>query len=202
MQKYPKEEKVLRQILGWEKKHLRSRTKVNYALTADLLKHDGLNTDFRRYLVTKEYSYRSDTSRTFDLGPYGETVLGWAKRACRQIEVFHERHALRSRLDKELREDGLYEKMEQVFYAIMAQYLHVVSFFQYDRILNAAYRDAGVRTVARILDRADQLLEYYGSYLSLQGASAFTEPFDEISGIQVAVEAMQDALRQTHDTDD
>ena len=43
MQKYPKEEKMLRQILNWERKHLRSRTKVNYALTVDLLKNNGLD---------------------------------------------------------------------------------------------------------------------------------------------------------------
>ena len=197
MQRYPKEEKVLKQILGWEKKHLRSRTKVNYGLTADLLIHCGLDSEYRKYLITKEFTFLSDSARTFDLGPYGELVKAWMTEACRQITVFRERHAMRSRLDKKLREDSLYEKMEQVFYAVMAQFLHTINFFQYDRIMNESYRDAGVRTVARILERGRLLLEYYGTYLSVQGQSTFAEVGDEIGDISLAVQAMQDALRQT-----
>ena len=202
MQKYPKEEKVLRQILHWEKKHLRSRTKVNYGLTADLLLRGGMDSEYRRYLITKEYTYLSDTSRTFDLGPYGEIVKAWITEACRLITVFHERHALRSKLTKQFREDALYEKMEQLFYAFMAQFLHTVSFFQYDRIMNESYRTAGMRTVARILERARVLLEYYGTYLSVQGQSLFADVPDEIGNISLAVESMQQALRETRGADD
>gem|GEM_PF-2726064 len=196
MRRFSKEEKMLRQILHWEKKHLRSHTKVNYALTVDLLKNDGLNTDYRRYILTKEYYFLSDTSRSFPLGNYGETVKGWLTEAGRLIEVFHERHAMRGRLEKTMREDSLYEQMEMVFYGIMAQFLHAVSFFQYDRIANNEYREAGGGQILRLLGRADKLLEYYGSYISLQGAAAFADPYDEITGIQIAVESMQEALRQ------
>ena len=66
---------MLRQIQGWERKHLRTHTKVNYALTVDLLKNDGLDSDFRKYIITKEYTFVSDTSRTFSLGVYGEDEL-------------------------------------------------------------------------------------------------------------------------------
>lgn len=197
MRKYAKEEKLLRQIQNWEKKHLRCRTKVNYALTADLLKTDGLDSDFRRCILTKEYTFVSDTSRTFALGIFGETVKGWLSEACREIEIFHERHAMRGKLDKSQREDALYEQMEQVFYGLMAQFLHAVTFFQYDRIGNAVYREYGGGQIVRILERGQRLLEYYGSYLSLQGTAAFAEPYDEIGNIQVAVETMQEALRDS-----
>lgn len=202
MQRYPKEEKVLKQILHWEKKHLRIRTKVNYGLTVDLLKNNGMDSEYRKYLITKEFTYLSDSARTFDLGPYGETVRGWVTEACRMITVFRERHEMRSRLEKQFREDNLYEKMEQVFYAVMAQFLHTVSFFQYDRIMNESYREAGIRTVARILEHGRLLLEYYGTYLSVQGQAVFSETADEIGSISVAVQAMQDALRQTHGTEE
>lgn len=197
MRKYPKEEKILRQIQSWDKKHLRSHTKVNYALTVDLLKNDGMDSDFRRYILTKEYYYVSETSRTFALGNYGETVKSWFTQADHVIDVFHERHAMRSKLDKTLRDDELFEQMEQVFYGIMAQFLHAVRFFQYDRIENPAYREQGGGQITRLLNRAETLLEYYGSYLTLQGAAAFEEPFDEVSSIQIAVETMQDALRRS-----
>ena len=197
MQKYPKEEKVLKQIMNWEKKHLRSRTKVNYGLTADLLLHGGMDSEYRKYLITKEYTYLSDTARSFDLGPFGEIVKAWSTEACRQITVFHERHAMRAMLEKQFREDSLYEKMEQLFYAYMAQFLHAVTFFQYDRIKNESYRQAGMRTVARILGQAQMLLEHYGTYLSVQGQTLFADMQDEIGSISLAVESMQDALRQT-----
>lgn len=196
MRKYAKEEKLLRQIQGWEKKHLRSHTKVNYALTVDLLKNDGLDSDFRRCILSKEYTFISDTSRTFSLGIYGETVKGWLSEACREIEIFHERHAMRGKLEKSQREDALYEQMEQVFYGLMAQFLHAVTFFQYDRMQDAVYREYGSGQIMRILERGQRLLEYYGSYLSLQGAAAFAEPYDEIAGIQLAVETMQETLRE------
>ena len=202
MQKYPKEEKILKQIMHWEKKHLRSRTKVNYGLTVDLLKNNGLDSEYRKYLITKEFTYLSDSARTFDLGPYGETVRSWITEACKMITVFHERHDMRSRLEKQFRDDNLYEKMEQVFYAIMAQFLHTINFFQYDRIQNESYREAGIRTIARLLGKANLLLEYYGTYLSVQGQSLYDVGVDEIGTISVAVQAMQDALRQTHGTDD
>lgn len=188
---------MLRQIQRWEKKHLRSHTKVNYALTVDLLKNDAMDSDFRRYILNKEYYYLSDTSRTFSLGVFGETVKGWLTQACREIEIFHERHAMRAKLEKSQREDSLYEQMEQVFYGIMSQFLHAVSFFQYDRITNEVYREQGGGQIERLLNRAERLLDYYGSYLSLQGAAAFAETYDEIGSIQIAVETMQDALRQT-----
>ena len=202
MQRYPKEEKVLKQITVWEKKHLRSRTKVNYGLTADLLMHGGLDSEYRKYLITKEFTYLSDSARTFDLGPYGELVKAWITEACRLITVFRERHAMRSRLEKQFREDNLYEKMEQVFYAVMAQFLHTINFFQYDRIMNESYREAGTRTVARLLGKANMLLEYYGTYLSVQGQALFDGTGDEIAAISLAVQSMQDALRQTRGTDD
>ena len=197
MQKYPKEEKMLRQIQSWERKHLRSRTRVNYALTVDLLKNNGMDSDFRKYIVTKEFSYVSDTSRVFELGPYGETVKEWITGACSLIDIFHERHAMRGKMEKELREDSLYEQMEQLFYALMARFLHTVSFFQYDRIAQESYRNAGVRLIRRIQAEAQKLLDYYGAYLSLQNAASFSEPYDEVSSIQLAVESMQEALRQT-----
>lgn len=197
MRKYAKEEKLLRQIQGWEKKHLRSHTKVNYALTVDLLKTDSMDSDFRRCILSKEYTFVSDTSRTFSLGIYGETVKGWLSEACREIEIFRERRAMRGKLEKSQREDALYEQMEQVFYGLMAQFLHAVTFFQYDRIKDAVYREYGSGQIMRILERGQRLLEYYGSYLSLQGAAAFAEPYDEIAGIQLAVETMQEALRET-----
>lgn len=202
MQKYPKEEKVLKQIMHWEKKHLRSRTKVNYGLTVDLLKNNGLDSEYRKYLITKEFTYLSDSARTFDLGPYGETVRSWIMEACKMITVFHERHDMRSRLEKQFRDDNLYEKMEQVFYAVMAQFLHTVNFFQYDRIMNESYREAGIRTIAHILARGKMLLEYYGTYLAVQGQAVFPETADEIGSIAVAVQAMQDALRQTRGAED
>ena len=115
MQKYPKEEKMLRQIQNWERKHLRSRTRVNYALTVDLLKSNGLDSDFRKYILTKEYSYVSDTSHVFELGIYGETVRKWITEACRLIDIFHERHALRGKMDKHLREDGSMSRWNSFF---------------------------------------------------------------------------------------
>ena len=196
-----KGEKTLRQIQHWEKKHLRSHTKVNYALTVDLLKNNGMDTDFRRYILTKEYTFVSDSSRTFSLGNFGETVKGWIRRGVQEIDIFHERQAMRRKLSKTQKADALFDQMEQVFYGLMAQFLHAVSFFQYDRIGNPAYREYGGGQITRILDRGQQLLDYYGSYLTLQGAAAFAEPFDEIGSIQVAVEAMQEALRQVDSAD-
>lgn len=195
MRKYAKEEKLLRQIQHWEKKHLRSHTKVNYALTVDLLKNEGLDPDFRRCILSKEYTFVSDTSRTFSLGIFGEHVREWLTEACREIEIFHERHAMRGKLDKMQREDALYEQMEQVFYGLMAQFLHAMTFFQYDRIGDPVYREYGGSQIKRILARGQRLLEYYGAYLSLQGAAAFADPYDEISSIQIAVETMQEMLR-------
>ena len=195
MQKFSKEEKILRQIEIWEKKHLRSHTKVNYGLTFDLIQHDDLNTEYRKLLVTKDYYYVSDTSRRFQLMGFGETVKSWLTEASRSITVFRERHAMRSRLSKEQRDDTLYDRMEQVYYGFMAQFLHAISFFQYDRIANEAYRTGADQKIKLILGKANALLEYYGSYLSLQGASAFVQPDDEIAGIRVAVESMQEALR-------
>ncbi len=196
MSKNSKGEKILRQIENWEKKHLKSHTKVNYALTLDLLKNNDLDSEYRRCLLIKEYTFVSDTARTFPLGVFGENVKNWTTKAIQEIEIFHERQAMRRRLDKTQRADTLYDQMEQLFYDLMAQFLHAVSFFQYDRIDNAEYRAAGNAQILRILARGVQLLEYYGSYLSLQSAATFTETYDEIGDIRIAVEAMQDALRQ------
>ena len=201
MSKNSRGEKVLRQIQHWEKKHLRSHTKVNYALTVDLLKNNGMDTDFRRYILTKEYTFVSDTARTFSLGVFGETVKEWCRRAVQETEIFHERQAMRGRLDKVQRADSLFDRMEDVFYGLMAQFLHAVSFFQYDRIENPAYREYGGGQITRILDRGQQLLDYYGSYLTMQGTAVFAEPYDEIGNIRVAVEAMQEALRMAGSED-
>ncbi|MBR5362156.1 MAG: hypothetical protein IK134_02365 [Oscillospiraceae bacterium] len=201
MGKNSKGEKTLRQIQHWEKKHLRSHTKVNYALTVDLLKNNGMDTDFRRYILTKEYTFVSDSARTFSLGNFGETVKGWIRRCVQEIDIFHERQAMRGKLSKTQKADTLFDQMEQVFYDLMAQFLHAVSFFQYDRIGNPTYREYDGGQITRILDRGQQLLDYYGSYLTMQGAAAFAEPFDEIGSIQVAVEAMQEALRQADSSD-
>ncbi len=197
MSKNSRGEKTLRQIEHWEKKHLRSHTKVNYALSLDLLKTGDLDSDYRRCLLIREYTFVSDSARTFPLGTFGETVKDWTDKAAREIEIFHERQAMRGKLDKIQRADSLFDQMEQLFYDLMSQFLHAVSFFQYDRINNEAYREAGTGQIMRILVRGAQLLEYYGSYLSLQSAAAFSEPVDEIGNIRIAVEAMQDALRQT-----
>lgn len=196
MGKNSKGEKILRQIEHWEKKHLKSHTKVNYALTIDLLKNNDMDSEYRRCLLIKEYTFVSDTARTFPLGVFGETVKEWTSKALREIEIFHERQALRRKLDKIQRADALFDQMEQVFYDLMAQFLQAVSFFQYDRIGNAEYRASGSEQIMRILVRGAQLLEYYGSYLTLQSAATFAEPYDEIGDIRIAVEAMQDALRQ------
>ena len=158
MRRFSKEEKMLRQIQGWERKHLRTHTKVNYALTVDLLKNDGLDSDFRKYIITKEYTFVSDTSRTFSLGVYGETVKGWLSEACQAIEIFHERQALRGKLDKLLREDSLYFQMDTVFYGLMAQFLPAITFFQYDRIQNPVYREYGSTQIERLLERSRKLL--------------------------------------------
>lgn len=197
MGKNSRGEKTLRQIEHWEKKHLRTHTKVNYGLTIDLLKNSELASDYRRCLLEKEYTYVSDSSSTFPLGLFGKTVCEWLEKAEREIEIFHERQSMRGKLDKTQRSDSLFDQMEQIFYDLMAQFLHAVSFFQYDRISNAAYSEAGSRQIMRILVSGAQLLEYYGSYLTLQTASAFSEPYDEIGSVKIAVEAMQEALRQT-----
>ena len=80
-------EKTLRQIQHWEKRHLRSHTKVNYALTVDLLKNNGMDSDFRRYILSKEYTFVSDSARTFSLGVFGETVKNWLQNAEQQINI-------------------------------------------------------------------------------------------------------------------
>lgn len=189
-------EKTLRQIEHWEKRHLRSHTKVNYALTVDLLKNNGMDTDFRRYILSKEYTFVSDSARTFSLGIFGETVKGWVQNAVREINIFHERQAMRRKLDKTMRTDSLYDQMEQVFYGVMTQFLQLISFFQYDRIADPVYREYGNAQILRILAQGQQLLEYYGSYLTMQGTAAFTNSAEEIADIQIAVESMQETLRQ------
>lgn len=202
MRKFAKEEKALRQLQDWEKKHLRMHTKVNYnyALTADAALNNNRNDEYRKFFVTKEYEFVSETARRFPLGTHGETVKEWLHGICQQIEVFRERHAMRMQLDKMLRDDPLYDNMEQVFYTLAAQMLHLLNFFQYDRIGNDKYRAAMQKHIAKLMQRAEQLLEYYGSYLSLQGtAAAIPDDAPEIDRIQIAVESMQDALEQTHE---
>ena len=198
MRRFAKEEKMLRDIVNWDKKHLRTRTKVNYDQTIDRLMADKPETDsHRKYIVTKEYLFRSDTSRVFQLGIHGETVRGWLERACRLIVVFHERHDMRSRLEKLFREDALYDHMEEIFYHIMAHFLHFINFFQYDRIENQDYRTAAGAQLERMLDQADHLLEMYGSYLSLQGTAVFPDTAEDLTAIRDAVSAMQEAFRTT-----
>ena len=187
---------TLRQIQHWEKRHLRSHTKVNYALTVDLLKNNGMDSDFRRYILSKEYTFVSDSARTFSLGVFGETVKNWLQNAEQQINIFHERQAMRRKLDKVQRADSLYDQMEQVFYGVMTQFLQMISFFQYDRIADPVYREFGNTQIMRILAHAQQLLDYYGSYLTMQGTAGFTNSAEEIANIQIAVESMQETLRQ------
>ena len=196
MRRFPKEEKMLKEILHWDKKHLRTRTKVNYALTIDQLRSDRIDPDsHRKYIVTKEFLFRSDTSRSFQLGVYGEMVRDWVNRACKMIDVFHERHDMRGRLHKIFREDSLYEHMEELFYTVMAQFLHSVNFFQYDRIDNEEYRTQAGGMIESLLMRADNLLALYGSYLSLQGTSVYPDTAADLAGIRNAVAAMQEAFR-------
>ena len=198
MRRFAKEEKMLKEIVHWDKKHLRTRTKVNYDQTIDRLKADRPDPEsHRKYIVTREFTFRSDTSREFQLGVYGETVRGWIGRANALIVVFHERHDMRSRLDKMFREDALYDHMEEIFYSMMAHFLHAVNFFQYDRIANDGYRTAAGGQIERMLSQADHLLELYGSYLSLQGTAVFPDTAEDLNGIRDAVSAMQEAFRTT-----
>ncbi len=202
VQKFTKEEKTLRQLQDWGKKHIRMRTKVNYnfALTADEALNGNRNDEYRRYFITKEYEYISDTSRHFPLGEYGETVKEWMHSVSHLIEVFHERHDMRAQLDKLLRDDPLYDRMEEIFYTFAARILHLFCFFQYDRISNDQYRETMQKQIGKLIQRADLLLDYYGSYLSFQVSSAYTDDTDEIDHIQIAVEAMQEALEQSKGT--
>lgn len=199
MRKFAKEEKMLRQLLEWGKKHIRMRTKVNYnfALTADDALNGNRNDEYRRCFVTKEYEYISDTSRHFPLGEYGETVKEWMKRINHIAEVFHERHDMRAQLDKLLRDDPLYDRMEEIFYDLAAVLLHFLSFFQFDRIGNTHYRETMQDQINRLMQRADLLLDYYGSYLSFQATSAYSDDTDEIDHIQIAVDAMREAQEQS-----
>ncbi|MBR6107559.1 MAG: hypothetical protein IKQ39_06085 [Oscillospiraceae bacterium] len=200
MQKFAKEEKTLRQLQDWEKKHLRMHTKVNYnyALTADAALNSNRNDEYRKFFVTKEYEFVSETSRRFPLGRHGETVKEWLHGICQQIEVFRERHAMRGQLDRILRDDPLYDSMEQVFYTLAAQMLHLLNFFQYDRIANDKYRATMQKHIGRLMQRSEQILEYYGAYLTIQGTpAAVTDDAPELDRIQIAVESMQDALEQT-----
>ena len=195
MRRFGKEEKMLRQLYHWDKKHLRTRTKVNYALTLDQLKSDSMDPEtHRKCIVTKEFTFVSDTTRVFQLGIYGETVRMWLNRACKLIDVFHERHDMRGRLDKLFREDALYEHMEEIFYTLMGHFLHSINFFQYDRIANDAYRTQAGSKIEAILERADNLLGLYGSYLSLQGTSVYPDTAEDLIGIRDAVSAMQEAF--------
>ena len=198
MRRFAKEEKSLRQLQEWQKKHLRMHSKVNYnyALTADAAINGNRNDEYRRTLVVKEFYYVSDTSRRFPLGKYGAVVEGWVLRSNHLIDVFRERHALRMKLRRELRDDLMFDQIEQTFYGIMVQLLHAYSFFQYDRIENDAYRNAGDAQITQLLDRCEQLLEHYGSYLSMQGAEIFAAPYDDVSSIQIAIETMEDALQE------
>ncbi|MCQ2417908.1 MAG: hypothetical protein MJ071_08900 [Oscillospiraceae bacterium] len=193
---HSRDERILRQIQRWKQKHLRIRTKVNYALTADLLINDGMNSDFRKYIITKEYLYQSETSREFQLFQYGTLVEGWLNQACHLIDVFHERHDMRKKLERYLRDDVLYVQMEQVFYHLMAAFLQMIRFFQYDRITNEEYRESASGKITELMHKAEKLLEYYGSYIALQGASAYSNVSDEIGAIHLAVESMQDACRE------
>lgn len=195
MRRFSKEEKILRQILAWEKKHLQCRTRVNYNVQIDRLKSDSMDADYRNYIVTKEFIFLSDTSRQFNLRGYGEMIRQWLAEAQRLIEVFHERHAMRSKLQKLFREDTLYDRMEEIFYALMAQFLHAVNFFQYDRIESTEYRESAEKQVQHILSRADTLLHCYGSYLSLQGTSIYPDTAEDLADIRDAVDAMQEAFR-------
>ena len=203
MRKFAKEEKTLRQLQDWERKHLRMHTKVNYnyALTADDAVRNNRNDEYRKLFVTKEYEFISDTSRHFALGQYGGTVRDWLHGIYQQIEVFRERHAMRMQLDKMLRDDPLYDNMEQVFYTLAAQMLHLLNFFQYDRIGNDKYRAAMQKHIAKLMQRTEQLLDCYGAYLSFQGTSAaLLDDSPEIERIQIAVESMQEALEQSRRT--
>ena len=203
MRKFAKEEKTLRQLQDWERKHLRMHTKVNYnyALTADDAVRNNRNDEYRKLFVTKEYEFISDTSRHFALGQYGGTVRDWLHGFCHQIEVFRERHAMRGRLDRLLREDSLYDSMEQLFYTFSAQMLHLLDFCQYDRIANDEYRTAIQKHVDKLMQRTEQLLDCYGAYLSFQGTSAaLPDDSQEIERIQIAVESMQEALEQSRGT--
>ena len=199
MQRFTKEEKTLRQLLEWGRKHLRMRTKVNYnfALTADDALNRNRNDEYRRCFVTNEYEYISDTARHFPLGEYGETVNGWLQSVRQLTEVFRERHDMRTQLEKLLRDDPLYDRMEAIFYDLAARMLHLLSFFQYDRIGNDRYREAMQSRIGNLLQRSGLLLDYYGSYLSFQSSSAYADDTDEIDHIQIAVEAMQEALEQS-----
>ena len=103
---------------------------------------------------------------------------------------------MRRKLDKVQRADSLYDQMEQVFYGVMTQFLQMISFFQYDRIADPVYREFGNTQIMRILAHAQQLLDYYGSYLTMQGTAGFTNSAEEIANIQIAVESMQETLWQ------
>ncbi len=202
MRKFTKEEKTLRQLQDWGKKHIRMRTKVNYnfALTADEALNGNRNDEYRRYFITKEYEYISDTSRHFPLGEYGETVRDWVLSIHRLAEVFRERHDMRAQLEKLLRDDPLYDRMEEIFYTFTARILHLLSFFQFDRIGNEQYRETMQNQIEKLMQRTELLLDYYGSYLSFQVSSAYTDDTDEIDHIRIAVEAMQEALEQSKGT--
>jgi len=189
---------MLRQIEHWDKRHLRTRTRVNYALTIDQLKSDSMDPNsHKKCIVTKEFTFVSDTTRVFQLGIYGELVRKWIEQACRLIVVFHERHDMRGRLERFFREDSLYERMEEIFYSLMAQFLHSVNFFQYDRIENDEYRNSAGGRIAHILERADNLLGLYGSYLSVQGSSVYADTAEDLIGIREAVSAMQEVFQAT-----
>lgn len=199
MRRFAKEERVLRQLQDWGKKHLRMRTKVNYNFTlpADKAVNKNRNGEYRHHFITKDYEFVSDTAQHFSLGTYGETIKEWLNGIGHLISVFRERRAMREQLEKFLRDDVLYDRMEQVFYELAAQMLHLLSFCQYDRIANDKYREMIQKRIAKLLERAQTLLEYYGSYLSLQGSSAYADETIEIDRIQIAVESMQETLEQS-----
>jgi len=194
MGKNRKGEKILKQLRTWEADHLRLSTRVRY-VSPDRNNNDAPGfSGMPRCIVFREYEFISDSKKRFALGEHGEAVAEWIQQINREIDIFYDRQAMRSRLNKSLRKDTVYDRMEQLFYSLGEQAYHLLCFFQYDRIADDQYREAMQKQIGTLMTQLDNVLDYYSSYLDILGTSVSMANDEEIDQIRIAVESMKDAL--------
>lgn len=111
-----------------------------------------------------------------------------------QTEQFEQRLKQRRRLEKQLRDDPLFDRMEDLYYTLTTQILQTLTVCSFECLKDTTYQPR--RVLQELMERNQNLLRYYSDYLFALTQATFRDTQQDREMIAQTVLAMADVVRE------
>lgn len=111
-----------------------------------------------------------------------------------QSAQFEQRQKQRHKLGKQLRDDPLFDRIEDLYYTLATQMLQTLAVCSFECLKDTTYQPR--RVLQDLMERNQALLRYYSDYLFALTQATFRDTQQDREMIAQTVQAMADVVRQ------